>query len=124
MSQFGLSSSNSHWGYGSAGAYPAYLPSCAAPAASQFNPPTLGFAGTVPDQTPTQDFSANNTGKHFLLVYILNVSSDVEKNIKRKLLEVPNSLIYIYFLIYPIRCTKYYFVYQGFRSNWNNRGCV
>lgn len=64
MSQFGLSSSNSHWGYGGAGAYPAYLPSCAAPAASQFNPPALGFAGTVPDQTPTQDFTANNTGKN------------------------------------------------------------
>ncbi|KAJ0174572.1 hypothetical protein K1T71_009680 [Dendrolimus kikuchii] len=61
MSQFGLSSSNSHWGYGSAGAYPAYLPSCAAPAASQFNPPSLGFASTVPDQTPSQEFSANNT---------------------------------------------------------------
>ncbi|XP_045451514.1 runt-related transcription factor 3 [Melitaea cinxia] len=60
MSQFGLSSSNSHWGYGGAGAYPAYLPSCAAPAATQFNPPALGFAGTVPDQTPTQDFT-NNT---------------------------------------------------------------
>ncbi|XP_038222633.1 runt-related transcription factor 1-like [Zerene cesonia] len=60
MSQFGLSSSNSHWGYGGAGAYPAYLPSCAAPAATQFNPPALGFAGTVPDQTATQDFT-NNT---------------------------------------------------------------
>lgn len=63
MSQFGLSSSNSHWGYGGAGAYPAYLPSCAAPAASQFNPPSLGFASTVPDQTPSQEFSTNNTGK-------------------------------------------------------------
>lgn len=62
MSQFGLSSSNSHWGYGGAGAYPAYLPSCAAPTATQFNPPALGFAGTVPDQAPTQDFTANNTG--------------------------------------------------------------
>ncbi|CAG9564624.1 unnamed protein product [Danaus chrysippus] len=59
MSQFGLSSSNSHWGYGGAGAYPAYLPSCAAPA-TQFNTPTLGFAGSVPEQTPTQDFT-NNT---------------------------------------------------------------
>ncbi|VVC93993.1 unnamed protein product [Leptidea sinapis] len=60
MSQFGLSSSNSHWGYGGASAYPAYLPSCAAPATPQFNPPALGFAGTVPDQTATQDFT-NNT---------------------------------------------------------------
>lgn len=64
MSQFGLSSSNSHWGYGGAGAYPAYLPSCAAPA-TQFNTPTLGFAGSVPEQTPTQDFT-NNTGMYIL----------------------------------------------------------
>lgn len=62
MGQFGLSSGNTHWGYGSAGAYPAYLPSCAAPAASQFNPPALGFTGTMPDQTPSQDFTANNAG--------------------------------------------------------------
>lgn len=72
MSQFGLSSSNSHWGYGGAGAYPAYLPSCAAPAATQFNPPALGFAGTVPDQTPTQDFT-NNTGKNLLHHVLSNV---------------------------------------------------
>lgn len=70
MSQFGLSSSNSHWGYGGAGAYPAYLPSCAAPAATQFNPPALGFAGTVPDQTPTQDFT-NNTGKRFIAASVI-----------------------------------------------------
>lgn len=73
MSQFGLSSSNSHWGYGGAAAYPAYLPSCAAPAASQFNPPALGFAGTVPEQTPTQDFTANNTGEFYRYLSI-NVS--------------------------------------------------
>ncbi|KAI8439574.1 hypothetical protein MSG28_013302, partial [Choristoneura fumiferana] len=42
-------------------AYPAYLSSCAAPAAPQFNPPALGFAGSVPDQTPAQDFGTNNT---------------------------------------------------------------
>ncbi|XP_047992813.1 uncharacterized protein LOC125231409 isoform X2 [Leguminivora glycinivorella] len=61
MSQFGLSSSNSHWGYGGASAYPAYLSSCAAPTAPQFNPPALGFGGSVPDQTPSQDFGTNNT---------------------------------------------------------------
>ncbi|KAG7312138.1 hypothetical protein JYU34_001600 [Plutella xylostella] len=57
MSQFGLSSSNSHWGYGSTAGYPAYLPSCAAPAA-QFNPPALGFSGA--EQPAQQDFT-NNT---------------------------------------------------------------
>lgn len=71
MSQFGLSSSNSHWGYGGAGAYPAYLPSCAAPAATQFNPPALGFGTTVSEQAPTQDFTANNTGKLNTLLLLL-----------------------------------------------------
>ncbi|XP_008196927.2 runt-related transcription factor 2 isoform X1 [Tribolium castaneum] len=60
MPQFGLSSTNSHWGYGAAGAYspyftPSTLGSCAAPTASQFNTPALGFSGSTPDQTSTQD---------------------------------------------------------------------
>ena len=60
MPQFGLSSTNSHWGYGAAGAYspyftPSTLGSCAAPTASQFNTPALGFSGATPDQSSTQD---------------------------------------------------------------------
>lgn len=60
MSQFGLSSSNSHWGYGAAGAYSPYLTpsslgSCAAPSTPQFNAPALGFSGSAPDQTTGQD---------------------------------------------------------------------
>lgn len=60
MPQFGLTSTNSHWGYGAAGAYspyftPSSLGSCAAPTASQFNTPALGFSGTTPDQTSSQD---------------------------------------------------------------------
>ncbi|GBP50469.1 hypothetical protein EVAR_96706_1 [Eumeta japonica] len=60
MSQFGLSSSNSHWGYGGAG-YTPYLPSCAAPAA-QFNGPALGFAGAVAEQPSAAQDYGNNTG--------------------------------------------------------------
>ncbi|GJQ73600.1 hypothetical protein Trydic_g13944 [Trypoxylus dichotomus] len=60
MAQFGLTSTNSHWGYGAAGAYspyftPSSLGSCAAPTASQFNTPALGFSGSTPDQTSSQD---------------------------------------------------------------------
>lgn len=60
MPQFGLSSTNSHWGYGAAGAYspyftPSTLGSCTAPTASQFNTPALGFSGSTPDQSSTQD---------------------------------------------------------------------
>ncbi|XP_072394612.1 uncharacterized protein RunxA isoform X1 [Diabrotica undecimpunctata] len=59
MPQFGLSSTNSHWGYSTAGAYSSYftpgaLGSCAAPT-SQFNTPALGFSGSTPDQSSTQD---------------------------------------------------------------------
>ncbi|XP_031354461.1 runt-related transcription factor 3 isoform X1 [Photinus pyralis] len=59
MPQFGLSTTNSHWGY-STGAYSPYLTpsslgSCAAPTPSQFNTPALGFSGTAPDQTSNQD---------------------------------------------------------------------
>ncbi|XP_049817524.1 runt-related transcription factor 2 isoform X2 [Aethina tumida] len=66
MPQFGLSSTNSHWGYGAAGAYspyftPSTLGSCAAPAA-QFNTPALGFSGSAPDQSTTQDaFTTSST---------------------------------------------------------------
>lgn len=60
MTQFGLTSTNSHWGYSAAGAYspyftPSTLGSCAAPTASQFNTPALGFSGTTPEQSSTQD---------------------------------------------------------------------
>lgn len=59
MPQFGLSTTNSHWGY-STGAYSPYLTpsslgSCAAPTPSQFNTPALGFSGTAPDQSSNQD---------------------------------------------------------------------
>ncbi|CAH1116246.1 unnamed protein product [Phaedon cochleariae] len=61
MSQFGLSTTNSHWGYSTAGAYspyftPSALGSCGAPT-SQFNaPPSLGFSGGAPpDHSSTQD---------------------------------------------------------------------
>lgn len=66
MTQFGLSSTNSHWGYSAAGAYPPYftssaLSSCAAPT-TQFNTPALGFSGSAPDQSSTQDaFTASST---------------------------------------------------------------
>ncbi|KAL3274644.1 hypothetical protein HHI36_016024 [Cryptolaemus montrouzieri] len=60
MTQFGLTTSNSHWGYGAAGAYspyftPSTLGSCAAPTPSQFNTPALGFSGATPDQSSAQD---------------------------------------------------------------------
>ncbi|CAH0564880.1 unnamed protein product [Brassicogethes aeneus] len=65
MSQFSLSTTNSHWGY-STGAYspyftPSTLSSCGAPA-TQFNTPALGFSGSAPDQSSTQDaFTASST---------------------------------------------------------------
>jgi len=78
MSQFGLSTANSHWGYGTAGAYSPYLAggglsSCGTPTAAQFNNPALGFSCSPSDQTATQDFGGvggvvngnngvNNTG--------------------------------------------------------------
>lgn len=49
MGQFGLSATNSHWGYGAASPYSSYLGpagalgSCAA-AGSGFSAPTLGFS--------------------------------------------------------------------------------
>lgn len=66
MPQFGLGSTNSHWGYSAAGAYspyftPSTLGSCAAPT-SQFNTPALGFSGSAPDQSSTQDaFTTSST---------------------------------------------------------------
>lgn len=65
ISQFGLSSANSHWGYSSA-SYSPYLTgsglsSCGTTsAAAQFNNPALGFSCSATDQTATQDF-ANTT---------------------------------------------------------------
>ncbi|CAH1164979.1 unnamed protein product [Phyllotreta striolata] len=58
MPQFGLSGANSHWGYSTAG-YSSYftpgaLGSCSTPAA-QFNTPALGFSGSTPEQSTTQD---------------------------------------------------------------------
>ncbi|KAJ8976050.1 hypothetical protein NQ317_017143 [Molorchus minor] len=65
MTQFGLTSTNSHWGYSAAGAYSPYftpgtLGSCAAPT-SQFNTPALGFSGSAPDQSSTQDAFTTST---------------------------------------------------------------
>ncbi|XP_060522857.1 runt-related transcription factor 3 [Cylas formicarius] len=59
MTQFGLGTTNSHWGYSAAGAYspyftPSTLGSCGAPTA-QFNTPALGFSGATPDQSSTQE---------------------------------------------------------------------
>ncbi|XP_063916400.1 runt-related transcription factor 3 isoform X2 [Zophobas morio] len=72
MPQFGLSSTNSHWGYGAAGAYspyftPSTLGSCAAPTASQFNTPALGFSGATPDQSSTQDAFGSTSNVSSLL---------------------------------------------------------
>ncbi|KAH0810926.1 hypothetical protein GEV33_011865 [Tenebrio molitor] len=72
MPQFGLSSTNSHWGYGAAGAYspyftPSTLGSCAAPTASQFNTPALGFSGSTPDQSSTQDAFGSTSNVSSLL---------------------------------------------------------
>lgn len=66
MPQFGLTSTNSHWGYSAAGAYspyftPSSLGSCAAPTATQFNTPALGFSGSTPDQTSAQDAFGSST---------------------------------------------------------------
>ncbi|XP_050295628.1 runt-related transcription factor 3 isoform X2 [Anthonomus grandis grandis] len=66
MTQFGLTTTNSHWGYGAAGAYspyftPSTLGSCAA-TTTQFNTPALGFSGATPDQTSAQDgFTSSST---------------------------------------------------------------
>ncbi|XP_037921628.1 runt-related transcription factor 3 isoform X2 [Hermetia illucens] len=64
MSQFGLGAANSHWGYGSAGAYSPYLAgsslsTCATPTSAQFNNPALGFTCTSAEQAPTQDFTGS-----------------------------------------------------------------
>lgn len=64
MSQFGLGSANSHWGYSSA-SYSPYLTSsglstCGTTSAAQFNNPALGFSCSTTDQTSTQDYT-NNT---------------------------------------------------------------
>lgn len=71
MTQFGLGSTNTHWGY-SASAYspyftPSSLGSCAAPTATQFNTPALGFSGTTPDQASTQDAFGSSTTVSTLL---------------------------------------------------------
>lgn len=63
MSQFGLGSANSHWGYSSA-SYSPYLTSsglstCGTTSAAQFNNPALGFSCSSTDQTTTQDFTNN-----------------------------------------------------------------
>ncbi|CAG9767086.1 unnamed protein product [Ceutorhynchus assimilis] len=66
MTQFGLTTTNSHWGYSAAGAYspyftPSTLGSCAA-TTTQFNTPALGFSGATPDQTTAQDaFTTSST---------------------------------------------------------------
>ncbi|XP_066250555.1 uncharacterized protein RunxA isoform X1 [Euwallacea similis] len=66
MTQFGLTTTNSHWGYSAAGAYspyftPSTLGSCAA-TTTQFTTPALGFSGATPDQTTAQDaFTTSST---------------------------------------------------------------
>ncbi|XP_018327131.1 uncharacterized protein LOC108738268 [Agrilus planipennis] len=65
MPQFGLSTTNAHWGY-STGAYSSYLTpstlgSCAGSTVSQFNTSTLGFSGTVADQTNQDTFGTGTT---------------------------------------------------------------
>uniref|UniRef100_A0A182PWN5 Uncharacterized protein n=1 Tax=Anopheles epiroticus TaxID=199890 RepID=A0A182PWN5_9DIPT len=59
MSQFGLSSTNSHWSYSSAGPYSPYLTSCTTPTASQFNNPALGFTCSSGEPNAGQDFSTS-----------------------------------------------------------------
>lgn len=64
MTQFGLSSANSHWGYSSAGYSPyltgSSLTSCSTPSAAQFNNPALGFTCSTADQNAAQDFSGSS----------------------------------------------------------------
>ena len=63
MTQFGLGSANSHWGYSSAGYSPylasTSLTSCATPSAAQFNNPALGFTCTTGDQNGSQDYAGS-----------------------------------------------------------------
>lgn len=63
MSQFGLGSANSHWGYSSANYSPyltgSGLSTCGTTSAAQFNNPALGFSCSATDQTSTQDFTNN-----------------------------------------------------------------
>ncbi|ERL85671.1 runt-related transcription factor 2 isoform X2 [Dendroctonus ponderosae] len=71
MTQFGLTTTNSHWGYSAAGAYspyftPSTLGSCAA-SSTQFNTPALGFSGATPDQTSAQDAFATGSAVSTLL---------------------------------------------------------
>jgi hypothetical protein len=67
MSQFGLSTSNTHWGYSSASPYSPYLTgntlsSCATPTAAQFNNPALGFTCSSGDQNVgVQDFGSTGS---------------------------------------------------------------
>ena len=63
MSQFSLSSANSHWGYSTTSSYPPYLGStvpaaCTTPTAAQFNNPALGFSCS-PTETSSQDFAGS-----------------------------------------------------------------
>lgn len=63
MSQFGLSSANSHWGYSSA-SYSPYLTgsglsSCGTTSAAQFNNPALGFSCSAAEQSGNQDFAGS-----------------------------------------------------------------
>lgn len=66
MSQFGIGSANTHWGYSSSGYSPyltgSGLTSCATPTAAQFNNPALGFSCSTSDQTSAQDFTGANAG--------------------------------------------------------------
>lgn len=63
MSQFGLGSANSHWGYGSAGYTPyltsSGLSSCGGATAAQFNNPALGFTCSATEQNVGQEFAGS-----------------------------------------------------------------
>lgn len=75
MTQFGLSSTNSHWSYSSTGPYSPYLTSCTTPTASQFNNPSLGFTCSSGEQAGGQDFSASArdcvTSKYLILISVV-----------------------------------------------------
>lgn len=63
MSQFGLGTANSHWGYSSANYSPyltgSGLSTCGTTSAAQFNNPALGFSCSATEQATTQDFTNN-----------------------------------------------------------------
>lgn len=90
MSQFGLSSANTHWGYGTTGPYSPYLTgssltSCTTPTAAQFNNPALGFTCSSSEQATNQDFTGTNMNRDcvpstFEVIFLLFQSINLFKN--------------------------------------------